>query len=215
MKACSKPTHCSLIVYSTLRKYARTVSLTRPTVNLYIRTYVDLPSFICIHFHLYTPTRGWKPNNWTSVIHYSLGVFFNNSLLVLQCWLLIVHNSLFIILDFPNPNIIPFECWLSCFLMGAVVHRIGKIIETFRAAFSKSTTNFKLCLTVSSSPFSEVAKNFDTKFGIWREKVTWRRHVGLLFYFTCFNSSEPASSRVCKSSENVLIQELEHWKHKF
>lgn len=146
------------------------------------------------------------------------GCFFQR-FIIRSCWLLIVHNSLFLIFPWilsmifqTQIFITPFDCWLSCFLMGAVVLRIGKIIGTFRTAFSKST---KLCLTVSSSPFAGVAKNFDTRFGIWREKVTWRRHVGLLFYFICFTSSEPASSRVCKSSENVLIQELKHWKHKF
>ena len=75
---------------------------------------------------------------------------------------MIVHNSLFLIFPWilsmifqTQIFITPFDCWLSCFLMGAVVLRIGKIIGTFRTAFSKST---KLCLTVSSSPFAGVAK---------------------------------------------------------
>lgn len=60
--------------------------------------------------------RGWKLKNRTSVIHYSLGVFFNYSLLVplvistSSCWSLIVHNSLFVFPDFPN--LIHF-CWAS------------------------------------------------------------------------------------------------------
>ena len=37
--------------------------------------------------------RGWKLNNLTSVIHYSLGVSYNYSLYFLSsCWLFINHN---------------------------------------------------------------------------------------------------------------------------
>ena len=37
--------------------------------------------------------RGWKLNNLTSVIHYSLGVSSNYSLFFLSsCWLFIIHN---------------------------------------------------------------------------------------------------------------------------
>ena len=38
-------------------------------------------------------SRGWKLNNLTSVIHYSLGVSSNYSLFFLSsCWLFIIHN---------------------------------------------------------------------------------------------------------------------------
>ena len=37
--------------------------------------------------------REWKLNNFTSVIHYSLGVSFNYSVFFLSsCWLFIIHN---------------------------------------------------------------------------------------------------------------------------
>ena len=39
--------------------------------------------------------RGWKLNNLTSVIHYSLGASSNYSLFSLgSCWLFIIHNRL-------------------------------------------------------------------------------------------------------------------------
>ena len=37
--------------------------------------------------------RGWKLNNFTLVIRYSLGVSFNYSVFFLSsCWLFIIHN---------------------------------------------------------------------------------------------------------------------------
>lgn len=53
-------------------------------------------SSLCLHLFC---TQGWELNNLTSVIHFSFGVSFNYSLLVLlvipitPCWLLITHNS--------------------------------------------------------------------------------------------------------------------------
>jgi len=61
-------------------------------------TWYTLGNFSFVLHHLCVHDRGWKLNNLTSVIHYSLGVF-----------LPIIHYSdmtvLFIIPDSPNPNI--------------------------------------------------------------------------------------------------------------
>ena len=69
--------------------------------------------FISVHFFPFPANlrremtichRGWKLNNWASIIHYFFGCFFQ-WFIISSCWLLIICNSLFIVPDFPDPNL--------------------------------------------------------------------------------------------------------------
>ena len=54
---------------------------------------------------------------------------------------------------------------------------ILQLIGTFSFTFSQSTANFKPRLAVSGSPFAVVTKvGFSIRFGIWWEKVNYRKN---------------------------------------
>ena len=149
--------------------------------------------------------QDWKLNNLTSAIHYSLGVSFNYSWLVLlfipfsSCWLLIIHNSIFIIPDFPNPNIhyslfIFIRYSLFIIQLPLLILQLNSIVADRREVHDNSTTK--------SSP---LALRTWTSITTWckqlrdclHQVVTWPPFNTLHLSFQCLEIKIIAKGQAC------------------